>query len=284
MQLYASSAAHFSHACECIEQEIQRIEWKYSRFRPDSFLSEINRIALRGGQVCLDDETAQLIDYAYACHHKSGGLFDLTIGPLAALWQLKNGQPIPERQCIQLTRSRIGMDKMLWQRPQLIFNTTELTLDLGGLAKEYAADRAAEVCRDLQIAHGLIELGGDLSLVGPHPDGTPWQVGIQHPENADALLGRCVATAGGIATSGNYERFVARDGKRYGHLINPLTGWPAEGLTSVTVQAQSCLLAGSLSSIALLQGRAGIHWLDAASVPYLAADTDGNLYGPLAGT
>ena len=154
-----------------------------------------------------------------------------------------------------------------------------MELDFGGLGKEYAADRAAEVCADLGMRHGLIDLGGDIRVVGPQPDGLPWRIGIRHPRDADRLAAEIALPGGALATSGDYERFIEVDGRRYCHILDPKTGWPAQGLSSVTVISDRCLVAGSLSTAAMLKGPAGAAWLHGLGVRHLVIDEEGNPYG-----
>jgi thiamine biosynthesis lipoprotein len=157
-----------------------------------------------------------------------------------------------------------------------------MQLDFGGYVKEYAADRVAALCRELGLCHGLVDLGGDLAVVGPHPDGSAWRVGIRHPRAAAGAIASLALASGGIATSGDYERCLLVDGRRYSHLLNPKTGWPVRGLASVTVAANHCLIAGTASTVAMLKGRRGAAWLDRLGLPSLRVDARGNLSGSLA--
>lgn len=264
-----------------VEAEIERIEQRYSRYRPDSLLSQINRVAANGGALDLDDETAGLIDYAYGCHRKSGGRFDITTGLLRQEWNFKGGRP-PDPTAVAALLPRVGMDKLRWERPRLSFPVPGMELDLGGIGKEYAADVAAGMCRDAGVAHGLVDLGGDLHAIGPRPDGRPWEIRLRSPRAGAAPLLVLPLTAGGLATSGDYERCIVADGRRLGHILDPRTGWPVEGLASVTVAADSCLLAGSISTIAMLRGSAGPAWLQELGVACVWVDTDGRTGGSLA--
>ncbi len=153
-----------------------------------------------------------------------------------------------------------------------------MQIDFGGCVKEYAADRVAELCRRLGGRHGLVDLGGDLAIIGPHPDGRPWRIGIRDPEDGARALRTLDVYAGGVATSGDYERSMVVDGVRYGHLLDPRTGWPVDGLASVTVLASHCLIAGTTSTIAMLSGRDGAAaWLDAVGLPHLCVDREGRV-------
>ena len=159
-----------------------------------------------------------------------------------------------------------------------------MEVDLGGIGKEYAADRAAAVCLEANISHGIVDLGGDVRLIGPHPDGAPWTIGIRDPFTPNQIVGHVSLTEGALATSGDYQRRIQVGNKSYSHLINPKTGWPVEGLASVSVVADQCLAAGSLSSIAMLKGKDGPNWLSRLSpeLRYAWINCDGTSGGSLA--
>ena len=156
-----------------------------------------------------------------------------------------------------------------------------MEIDLGGLAKEYAADSAAALLRARGVRHGLVNLGGDISIVGPRPDGAPWRIGVRSPLDGDAAAATLLVAAGGIATSGDYERFWRIGGRRYGHVLDPRSGMPVEGLSSVTVVAATCRSAGIASTIALLNGRHGPAWLARSGLDHLYVDQDGRIGGSI---
>lgn len=274
LRIYAPDSASAGMAFAAALAEVERIERKYSRYDPDSFVSEINRAGAAGGSIELDPETAALIDHAFACYVKSGGLFDITAGVLLHVWDFKSGR-LPVAGAVEAILPRIGLDKLDWQPPDLSFRVPGVEIDLGGIGKEYAVDRATQVLREAGITHGLVDFGGDIAVLGPYPDGKPWRIGLRHPREATSLAAEAVLCKGGLATSGDYERCIEIAGKRYGHILDPRTGWPVEGLASVTVLAESCLLAGSVATIAMLKGRDGPAWLGSLGVPYMSVDIDG---------
>jgi thiamine biosynthesis lipoprotein len=263
------------------EAEVRRIEARYSRYRPDSVLSAINAAAAQGGELELDEETAALIDYAYAVHRKSHGLFDITTGILRRAFDFRSGT-LPDPARVEELRSRIGLDKLCWERPWLSFPVPGLELDLGGIGKEYAADRAAGICAEAGLEHGLVDLGGDLRAIGPRPDGAAWSIRLRHPTRPGEAFAALSLRQGGLATSGDYERCIWKDGRRYGHILDPRTGWPVRGLASVSVIADSCLLAGSFATSALLMGDAGPEWLRQLGVAAVWMDESGQSGSTLA--
>lgn len=281
IHLYAESPTHGAEAAHKIEAEVLRLEQKYSRYRDDSLTAAINRAALDASSIEVDSETAALLDYAHTAWLQSDGLFDITSGLLRRAWNFRTGN-IPSQKEIDLLLPHIGWGKLTWHNPKLSFTRRGMELDFGGYVKEYGADCAAAVALQQGIQHGLIELGGDIRVIGPHPDGRPWSVGIRHPRIAGQVLAQIALASGAIASSGDYERCIEHNGQRYGHILNPHTGWPVQGLISVSVVADHCLLAGSATTIALLRGDTGTDWLDSLGLPWLAMDAHGTVYGTLA--
>ncbi|OIQ97079.1 thiamine biosynthesis lipoprotein ApbE precursor [mine drainage metagenome] len=260
--------------------EVLRIERRFSRYRPDSLVSEINRAAAEGRAVELDPEASRLLDYAFACRAKSGGLFDLTTGILRRAWNFNEAR-LPSNDEIGRLLPYVGMDKLRWEPPVLSFPVPGVELDFGGIGKEYAADRAAAICRERGVRHGLVDLGGDLCVVGPPPDCGSWTVRIRHPRIHDRPLAMVALERGGLATSGDYERYIEVGGNRYCHILNPATGWPARGLRSASAVAGTCLVAGSLTTIAMLKAAEGASWLESLGLPCLWVDDAGMPGGSL---
>lgn len=281
IRLFARDAAHGAQVFDAARSEVERLELRYSRYRADSLLSDINRVAARGGSIEVDAETASLLDYADTCHRQSDGLFDITSGLLRSAWRF-DAEQIPEASTIAALLARIGWEKVARHGSQLRFEPG-MELDLGGIVKEYAADRVAALCRQHGVQHGLVNLGGDIRIVGPQPDGRSWQIGIQHPRRApETALGYLPLHSGALTTSGDYARCMVIDGVRYGHILNPRTGWPVRHLASVTVVSDLCVVAGSASTIAMLKEADGPRWLAELGVPHLWIDTQGRSGGPLA--
>jgi thiamine biosynthesis lipoprotein len=280
LHLYAADEAAATSTMQAAVAEVGRIEARYSRYLPGSFLLEINRVAESGGGLAVDPETAGLLDFAWACYANSGALFDITSGLLRRVWDFKSGL-LPARESVEALLPKVGLDKVVWENPVLRFPTPGLELDFGGLGKEYAADSAAAVCSARGIRHGLVDLGGDIVVIGPHPDGAPWRVGIQLPGRPGALMAEIKLSAGALASSGDYERYILADGLRYGHILDPRTGWPARGLSSVSAVSAQCMVAGSVSTIAVLKGALGVPWLQSLDVSHCWMDEDGRQGGTL---
>jgi thiamine biosynthesis lipoprotein len=234
LKLFAPSRVEADMAAAWAIAEVERIEKKYSRYAETSTLSQINRVAGDGGTVAVDEETAGLLDFAFACYAKSGGLFDITSGVLRRVWKFSSGR-LPDAAAVVALLPLIGMEKLLWNSPSLAFGVPGVELDFGGLGKEYAVDRVAALLGAAGIKHGLIDLGGDFFALGPRPNGEAWRIGLRDPNDAGQILGEVAVSGGALATSGNYERCLEINGIRYSHILDPQTGWPVHGLSSVTV-------------------------------------------------
>ncbi len=281
IQLHGDAPEINERLADRLHAEVERLERKYSRFRDDSLTAAIDRSAGDAQGITVDDETAALLDYAETVWHESDGLFDLTAGVLRECWDFKSGR-LPEEAQVKRVLERVGWQHVRWERPHLVLERPGMQLDFGGVVKEYAADRVAEVARLLGAESGLVDLGGDIRVIGPRPNGEPWRVGIRDPRAPERAIAAVALFDGGITTSGDYERFMMVDGRRYAHLLDPRTGWPVEGLRSATVVAPKCVIAGSATTIALLKGDAGADWLDALGLPNLRVDERGVVSGELA--
>ena len=280
LQLFATEDAEAQRAISAVVADVERLEQLYSRYRDSSFLSSINRVAAVGGSIAVDAETAGLLNYADACFHESDGLFDITSGVLRRAWNFASGC-LPDRAQIEKLLSTVGWDKVRWEPPVLNFPLPGMELDLGGVVKEYAADRSASLCREMGVASGMVNLGGDISIVGPRPDGDTWRIGLQHPRTRGDMMGTLRLHNGGLASSGDYERCIVIDGVHYGHILNPRTGWPVREMAAVSVVADFCLVAGSAATIAMLKEENGPAWLEELGLPHRWTNVAGESGGGL---
>jgi len=284
---------------EAVAAEAWRIEAKYSRYVGGNVVDRINSAG--GALVEVDEETADLLDFAATVHKLSDGRFDITSGVLREVWSFDGSDRIPRPEQVSRVLQRVGWCKAVWKRPMLTL-APGMQIDFGGIGKEYAVDRAAALAGARSGAPCLVNFGGDIAAVGAAPDDAPWRAGIEGPgsgillrSNASipgrvgsgillrsnaSIPGRVDADAaepfkriqlkrGGLATSGDARRFVLKDGVRYGHLLNPVTGWPVvDAPRSITVAADTCTQAGTLSSTAMLMGADAERFLEQQSVRY----------------
>ncbi|HVT34014.1 MAG TPA: FAD:protein FMN transferase [Nevskiaceae bacterium] len=279
-RVYGRDATHARAAAQAAQDEVLRLERKYTRYRDDSLTSAINRSAGDARGIEVDDETAALLDYADTAWQQSEGAFDITSGVLRRAWNFRSGK-VPAQAQIDAILPLVGWPQVRWSRPRLVLPLAGMELDFGGYVKEYAADRAAQCARDAGCAHGFVELGGDIALIGPHPGGAPWQIGVRDPRARERALVSVALAQGALASSGDYERCMEIGGVRYAHILDPRSGWPVRGLTAVSVIAPQCLVAGTATTIAMLKGEDGLHWLEELGLRWMAVDAAGRLHGDI---
>ncbi len=258
--MFAPSRAVAVAAASAAINEVNRIEAKYSRYRVDSVVSNINCQSGRGVPVEIDPETALLLDFAESCFVESGGLFDITSGVLRRVWDFSASAP-PALAVIHSVLPLIGWSRVVRTAHSVMLPMAGMEIDFGGFGKEYAADRAAAVLLQHDVRHGFVDLGGDVVVTGPQFDQFPWSLGIRHPRprpqpphDENQFLATVSIASGAVATSGDYERYLEHNGRRYSHILNPLTGLSVNGLQCVTAFAPTCLVAGGITTIAMLKG------------------------------
>ena len=269
-------AAHIARALDAAQAEVLRIEAKFSRYRSDSVLSQINAAAGRPEPVAIDEETAALLAFAEQVRRESAGLFDIRSGVLGRAWDFRSGR-LPAAAEIQALLPRVHGAEIELDERQVRLPVAGMALDLGGVGKEYAADRAATLLIDAGACGGLVDLGGDLRVLGPGRPATGWRLGVAHPRRSGQVVSEVHLRHGALATSGDYERYMEVDGQRYCHILNPHTGLPARHWQSVSVIAPSCLAAGALTTVAMLMEQAAPEFLKAQGVAALLIDQQGQL-------
>lgn len=281
LQIYAPDDVTADNVFKAVFAEVDRLDRYYTNYAPSSFTAAINRSAGDKKGIVVDPETATLLDYAQQCTLMSDGLFDITAGALRRAWIFEAKNPtLPSQQTLDKLLTLIGWDKVIWENPRLVLPQPGMMIDFGGVVKEYAADAAEKVCRSMDIYHGHIDMGGDIKIIGPHVDGSPWRIGVNHPRKPGEQIAAIKLGAGAIATSGDYERSIEIGGQTYSHILNPKTGWPVEGISSVTVIADHCLIAGSLTTISFLKGpKEGVKWLEELNIPFFCTDKNSHPLG-----
>jgi thiamine biosynthesis lipoprotein len=247
--------------------EAARIEAKFSRYLTGNIVHRINQA--QGRPVEVDPETASLIDYATTCYETSGGLFDITSGALRRAWKFDGSDRVPSPAAVAEILQHVGWHRVTWNAP-VVTLPAGMEIDLGGVGKEYAVDRAAGLVAEATRAPFLVNFGGDLYASGARRGGRTWSVGIDDPERTgQGALYRIDFARGGLATSGDARRYVMWEGRRLGHILDPRTGWPvSDAPRSVTVLASTCVEAGTLSTLAYLQGRAARDFLESQGVRF----------------
>ena len=281
LRLYSENKSTAKNVADACIAEVLRLEQKYSRYREDSVTTKINNTAGSKSGIDVDDETALLLTYAQVGYEQSDGLFDITSGILRKVWDFRSNK-LPAQNDIDALLPLIGWDQLTWDSPHLVLPRKGMQLDFGGYVKEYAADVAANVSREKGVHHGMVNLGGDICIIGPHPNGDAWKVGIRNPRNPEQAISFVLLPKGGLASSGDYERFMFVEGMRYAHILNPKTGWPVNSLAGTSICADQCIVAGTSSTIAMLKGeQAGIAWLEQLGLPYFCMNQKQQVFGTI---
>ena len=250
-----------------VAAEARRIEAKFSRYRAGNAVDAINRA--HGRTIVVDEETARLLDYAEQLFELSDGKFDITSGVLRRAWRFDGSDRVPSPAAVDALLAKVGWDKVHWRSPALTL-ADGMEIDLGGIGKEYAVDRAAALVRPL-TSRCLLNFGGDLLALGSQGAGRPWRVGIESLAADGRAAVEVDLDVGALATSGDARRFLRKDGRRYSHILDPTTGWPMVGAPrSVTVAAATCTQAGMLATLALLRGAQAEEFLAAQGVRHWA--------------
>jgi thiamine biosynthesis lipoprotein len=246
-----------------VADEAWRIESKFSRYRDDNIIYQIHNSC--GEKVKVDNELSLLLDFAQECYELSDGLFDITSGVLRRIWKFDGSDNVPSHEQSDALLGIIGWDKVDWHPPYLTL-PADMEIDLGGIGKEYAVDKAGQLAGQATDLPVLINFGGDLYATSPPLNRESWQVGIESVNEGDQTAMITIST-GGVATSGDANRFLEVDGKRYSHVLDPKTGRSVRGAPkSVTVASESCIEAGFLSTLAMLQGKQAKSFLQAQGV------------------
>jgi thiamine biosynthesis lipoprotein len=255
--------------------EVLRIEQKYSRYLPQSVVSRINAAA-GGGPVEIDSETHQLLAYAHSMFEQSKGVFDMTSGVLRRAWDFKSGQ-LPSQASIDALLPLIGWASVEVSATHFRLPRVGMEIDFGGFGKEYAVDRAAAVLESLGIRHGYVNLAGDMRFLGPKADGSQWMIGIQHPRVQNRMIAHIPMEIGALATSGDYERAIWVNGMPHGHILSAKTGWPVGHWQTVSVVAPLALMAGTVSTVAMLLEGEAEQLLRQSGFRFLAVNHEGRV-------
>jgi thiamine biosynthesis lipoprotein len=275
-------ASHTQNEAESMAKlaidEVLRIERTYSRYTTDSIIAKINQQAGCGAVQC-DDETWALFKFASQLFDQSDGLFDITSGVLRQAWDFKNPE-VPSSQKLEALLPLVGWEKVVLQDQSIALPLAGMEVDLGGFGKEYAADRAAQVLKQKGVTSGYVNLAGDMRFLGPKPTGEPWMIGIQDPRALDQVVATLPITMGGLATSGDYERYFELNGQRYCHVLNPKTGMPVSYWRSVSVTSPATVVSGCTTTMAMLKEAEGLAFLQATGFDFFAIDHTGKVHLP----
>lgn len=265
-------------------KEIKRLEGLINFWSKYSELSEINKKA-GVSPVKVSSQTLDLIEKALFVSKKTDGGFDPTVGPLIRLWDFRKAI-IPDDKTIKETMKLVDYRAVVVDKKNstVFLKKNGMTLDSGGIAKGYAADLAVSVLKKKGIKAGLVSVAGDIKAFGTKPDGKPWVIGIRNPRPTDSsadndILATIELQDMAISTSGDYERYFIKDGKRYHHIINPKTGYPAMDCQSVTVIAKEGVFTDGFSTgIFVLGPKKGLKLLKKLGFEGIIIDSSGKVH------
>jgi thiamine biosynthesis lipoprotein len=233
-----------------IDEEFERIQGRFGY--GNSAIASL--LAERNEPLILSGEDRVLLKRALAFCEQTGGAFDITVGLLEQVWGFKDGDPhVPLKGEIADALRHTGYEHVIL-RDSTLFLKKDVLIDLGGISKGHAVDRAVHLLREREITAGLVDAGGDLRVFGNKPDGSRWIIGIRHPEERGAILATFKIDSGAVATSGNYERSFVEDSTLYHHIIDPRTGYPAALCVSVTILADDAVTADALATAVFVLG------------------------------
>jgi len=243
--------------------EIRRIEQVMSTYIPESDISLINRSAGKAWRP-VDPELLSVIQESLRYSRLSNGAFDITFKPLSNLWPMEPDSRPPSEEEIRKVLPLINYhDVLMDDQGRVLLKKPGMSIGLGGIAKGYAVDRAMAVLKAQGIKNAVINAGGDLLVIGRRSDQQPWEIGIQDPRNRNTLIKKMPMTNCAIATSGDYERFFIYNGVRYHHIMDPRTGYPAQGCRSVTIICPTVIMADAVATAVFVLGpEAGMALID----------------------
>jgi thiamine biosynthesis lipoprotein len=277
----AGTSENAKAACQAVVDEIGRVE-NLTSFHKPSALTRLNERAGMG-PTKTDPELLALLRKSLAIARRTHDAFDPTIGPISRLWHFSAGDPrLPSREEVAHALSQTGLDKVKIDAAAGTVTLLDkgMALDLGGIAKGYALDRAAAVFKRHGIHAALVNAGGDILALGMKGPDRPWRVGVQAPRKANSIIAAVELKDRVIVTSGDYERFFEKDGVRYHHILSPRTGYPAKGVRSVTVVSKDGVTADSLATAVFVMGvKKGLQEVEStAGVEALIVDSSGRIH------
>ncbi len=260
MDTYMSLKAYGDGGEEAVNEavkEINRLDKLLSTGKETSEVGTINKT----GEGVLSADGIALMTSSLELNKLTDGAFDISIYPVMKLWGFTNQKyKVPDDESLKATLSLVDASKINFdsETGKVSFDTPQMAIDFGAIAKGYTSSRVADIFRKHGVRWGLINLGGNVQTVGTRPDGNDWNIAILDPDDEDALAGVISSHDKAIITSGGYERFFEENGKKYHHIIDPETGYPADGgLLSVTIVTDDGTLADGLSTSLFVMGKSG---------------------------
>ncbi|HUO77265.1 MAG TPA: FAD:protein FMN transferase [Thermodesulfovibrionales bacterium] len=280
--IVTDSADRAEKAMDKAFAEIGKLDTLLNFFSEKSELSMVNKNAGLS-EVKVSPETMEVVEKAIETSEKTGGAFDVTIGPEISQWnfvlKIKPQDESIKRRLRLVNYKLIQLDK---GRSTVHLKEKGMLMDLGGIAKGYAADKAVDELKKIGITSGLVAVAGEVKAFGRKPGGKGWTVGIRNPrstEKSDEIMATVQLNDAAISTSGDYQRYFILDGKRFHHILDPETGYPAQGCQSVSVIARDGVYTDAFSTgVFVLGPKKGIELLQSMGFEGLIVDKDGTIY------
>lgn len=256
VQIASSDTAAAGRAARAAHRALQRVDSLMSNWTTTSEIARLNRAAVRETAL-VQPEVADVLRAALEVSRESGGAFDVTVEPLVRAWGFLGGTPhVPDSAAARRAFENVGVRHVRFDPAtrRLHFAREGVRIDLGGIAKGYGVDAARRALESQGIRDALIDLSGNMYALGAPADARAWRIGIRDPRDRSPYFARIELSGRAIATSGKYEQFVAASGRTYGHILDPRTGVPAEGLISVTVLAPDAMTADAWGTALFVLG------------------------------
>lgn len=280
MTLVTNDEKRAQEAIDAAYTELERLGKLLNFYADDSEISAVNKNA-GIKPVTVSPETFELVQKAVFTSEMTEGAFDATVGPVVKLWDFKKGV-VPDKEEIEKNLGRVGYKNIVLDKASstVFLKTAGSQLDLGGILKGYAVDRAVKVVQKHGFTSGIITVGGEVRAFGKKPDGSAWIVGIQNPRQTgqhDEVIAVIPVSDNALSTSGDYIKFFEKDGVRYHHLLNPQTGYPAKQCGSVTILATDGVTADGFAKIFVLGPEKGLQVAKKIGFDALFIDCDGKM-------
>lgn len=246
--------ANAENALNQAESEIERLDALLSTGDENSEIYALNQ----SGTGVISEDTETLLDESEKLYKDTEGMFDITIYPVMEAWGFTTqNYRIPSDTELARLLENVDASRIQYNRDEKkITLPADVKIDFGGIAKGYTSSRVMDIYKKCGVTSGMVSLGGNVQLLGAKPDGSPWRVAVQNPDDTEDYLGILETEDKAVITSGGYERYFEEDGKTYHHIIDPSTGYPAEnGLKSVTIVSDDGTLADGLSTSLFIMGQ-----------------------------
>jgi thiamine biosynthesis lipoprotein len=262
VRLYVENDSIANEIISQIDAELTRIDSLLNRFSEASLVSELNKTS----RVRAPEDIIQLVLLSDSISHITGGLFDISVAPLLETWGFYEHEFMdPDTADIRTAIQLVDFKKIKIKKDSIII-MSHMKIDFGGIAQGYAADRVADILKKHNIKSALINIGGEIVLIGRSPGKRPWRIGIKNPRG-EGIIETVETENLALSTSGDYEKFFLIKNKRYPHIINPKTGYPALAFASVTVFAKSAAYADAIATaVAIMGHETGLKFLDSLGI------------------